>query len=151
MTPRVKKNFGQKNFRLHFRSLDMWLWQHFSAFGIQLSRAARLQNEIAPEDFVNQYENGFKNAKTDPKNDPKETCPKYLKPLSRRLKMSHRHFFKSFSPPKICTMFFFHREGSARGATLTFKLCNPNTKIGNEKATQIPARPKLLQKNSLHK
>ena len=30
-----------------------------------------------------------------------ETWPKMLKPLSGRLKIFHRHFSKSFSPPKI--------------------------------------------------
>ena len=37
----------------------------------------------------------LKNAKKDPKNDPK--------PPLTPLKMSHRHFSKSFSPPKICS------------------------------------------------
>ena len=32
-----------------------------------------------------------------------ETCPKNLKPLSRRLHISHRHASRCFSPPKICT------------------------------------------------
>ena len=36
-----------------------------------LFRAARVQNETAPEKILNRYENGLKNAKKDPKNDPK--------------------------------------------------------------------------------
>ena len=49
--------------------------------------------------------NGLKNKKS-------KTCPKMFKSLLRCLKISHRHFSKSFSPPKICTKkkFLFHRE-----------------------------------------
>ena len=34
-------------------------------------RAACLQNETAPENFLNQYEKGFEKREKDPKNDPK--------------------------------------------------------------------------------
>ena len=38
----------------------------------QVVRAARLQNEIAPEKLLNRYEKRFeKREKKDPKNDPK--------------------------------------------------------------------------------
>ena len=38
-----------------------------------------------------------------------ETCPKNVNPLSGHLKIFHRHFSNSFSPPKFCTTktFFF--------------------------------------------
>ena len=32
-----------------------------------------------------------------------ETCPNRFQPVSGLLKISHRHFSKSFSPPKVCT------------------------------------------------
>ena len=52
-----------------------------------------------------------------------ETCPKNVKPLSRRLKMSHWHFSKSFSPPKICAkqIFFFFSARLCRVATLKIR------------------------------
>ena len=65
-------------------------------------RAARLQNEIAPEINLIDTKKGLKNANKDPQNDPKRVR-KLLKPLSCRLKISLRHFSKSFSPPIICT------------------------------------------------
>ena len=45
-----------------------------------------------------------------------ETCTKKIKALSRRLKVSHRHFSKSVSQPKICTKkdVFFSSRGSAQ-------------------------------------
>ena len=69
-------------------------------------RAAHLQNRIAPpppkKKVKSIRKNGLKNAKKDPKkmirNVPKKFCDK---PLSRRLKISHRHFSTSSSPPKI--------------------------------------------------
>ena len=48
-----------------------------------------------------------------------KTCPKMFKPLSRRLKISHQHFSKSFSSPKICTKKVFLSPGDSAGvATL---------------------------------
>ena len=47
-----------------------------------------------------------------------ETCPKHFKPLSRRFKISRRHFSKSFSPPEISTISFLSARGSAGVATL---------------------------------
>ena len=74
----------------------------------KLVRAARMQNETAPETCLNRYESGLINAKKDTKNDPNRVR-KIVKPLSGRLRISHRHFSKILSPPKICTknMCFF--------------------------------------------
>ena len=75
-------------------------------------RAACLQSETAPEKLLNRYEKRFeKREKRSEKQS--ETRPKNVYLLSGRLKIFHRHFstnFKSFSPPKICTIFFFQRE-----------------------------------------
>ena len=57
-----------------------------------------------------------------PKNDAKRD--RIFKPLSGRLKMFHRHFSKSFSPPKICSKKsnIFSPRGSAGVAMLRFSL-----------------------------
>ena len=85
----------------------------------EILRAACLQNEIAPEKFLNRYEKRFeKHEKGSEKRS--ETRLKKRLPLSGRLKIFHRHFstnFKSFSPPKIFTKkkVFFHREALQGG------------------------------------
>ena len=56
--------------------------------------AARLQNEIAPKNAKIDTENGLKTIR-----NVSEKC---YSPLTTR-KSSHRHFSKSFSPPKIWT------------------------------------------------
>ena len=95
------------------RGADKMAAEHF--------RAACLQNEIAPEKFLNRYEKRFeKREKGSEKRS--ETRWNIFEPLSGRLKIFHRHFstnFKSFSQPKICTKkSFFHREALQGGATL---------------------------------
>ena len=72
-------------------------------------RTSCLLNETAPEKFSNRYENGLKARKIRKRS---ETCLKNVKPLSRCLNISHRHFSKSFAPPKISTKehVFFHCE-----------------------------------------
>ena len=47
---------------------DVWCSQLRAG---ELLRAARMQNDIAPEKLLNRYEERFENAKRDPKNDPK--------------------------------------------------------------------------------
>ena len=82
-------------------------------------RAARLQNETAPENALKRYEKWFgKREKGCERRS--ETCPKFFEPLSPRLKMSHWHFSKSFWPPKICTKkVLFSLQGSAGWPTAT--------------------------------
>ena len=70
---------------------------------MQYLRAARLQNELAPgKKFESIREKRYEKCEKGSEKRS-ETCPKSFKPLSRRSKMSHPHFSKSFSPPKICT------------------------------------------------
>ena len=90
----------------------------------QIVRAARLQNEIAPETF-------FKSTRTTVWKTGKkrsETWPKHFKALSRRLKRFHRHFSKSFSPPKICTNKVFSFTTS----------CEPLTPLQPSKTPETP-------------
>ena len=67
--------------------LDLYIW------------VARLQNETVPENFNSTRETLEKREK-DPKNDLKRAGN--ILALSGRLKIFHRHFSKSSSPPKIC-------------------------------------------------
>ena len=90
----------------------MWHRTVFVAEG-RIIRAACLQNEIAPEKCLNRYE---KRVEIRDKGSEKrsETGPNIFQPVSGRLKIFHRHFSKSFSPPKICTQKrFFSPRGSA--------------------------------------
>ena len=74
-------------------------------FQISLRKIKKITDELLQErrekKWFEKHETGSK--------ERSETCPKNVKPLSRLLKSSHRHFSKSSSPPKIC-IFFVHRE-----------------------------------------
>ena len=99
----------------------------------QWLRTARLQNEIAPEKFLNRHETWFeKREKGSEKRS--ETCPKKFKPLSRRLKISHRPFCKSFSPPN----FWKKSRGALMGTELRWQSA-PKTQIfaENRRFSQI--------------
>ena len=75
-----------------------------------------------------------------------ETCPKFLKPLSRRLKIAHRHFSKSFSPPKISTKKFFF---SARLCRASHPKKFWNAENGTPTPTDTNKHPNLaLMKNA---
>ena len=65
-----------------------------------LLRAARLQNEIAPETFLNWYETLFEKSDTGSENRS-ETWPKISKPLSRRLEFLTGTFLKVFDRPTV--------------------------------------------------
>ena len=54
-----------------------------------------------------------------------ETWPKKVEPLSGRLKIFHRHFSKSFSPPQICRNKYFSPRESPGVAMLTYYARNP--------------------------
>ena len=80
-------------------------------------RTARLQKEIAPDNVLNRYDKWFEQRKKG-SDKRSEMCLKNFKPLSRRLKITHRHFSESFSPPKLRTKsVFFSPRGSAGVAT----------------------------------
>ena len=76
-------------------------------------KAARLQNETAPEKFLIDTKNGLKNARKDPKNDPK-LDRKIVSPLRQTKKFSPPIFhqiLKVFHRPKFTkNKRFFHRE-----------------------------------------
>ena len=84
----------------------------------KLIRAARVQNETAPEKLLNRYEKRFEKREKGSEKTMRKAFEKVLA-LSGRLKIFHRHFstnFKSFSPPKVCTKkkVIFHR-GALQG------------------------------------
>ena len=80
-------------------------------------RTARLQNKIAPETFLNRYEKWFgKRGKGSEKRS--ETCPKILKPPSRRLKKSHGTFLKFFTAETLHQKMYFSPRGFAGEAML---------------------------------
>ena len=67
---------------------------------------------------MNQYEKWFEKRERRSEKRP-ETCPKNVKPLSRRLKISHRHFLKDFHSPKFAQReVVFSPRGSAAAAAL---------------------------------
>ena len=72
----------------------------FSLCGLHrpdIFRAARLQDETAPETFLYRYEEGFEEPEKGSEKQS-ETWEKMFKPVSRRFKFSHWHFSKSSLP-----------------------------------------------------
>ena len=74
------------------------------------SKLLSLQNEIAPENFLNGYEKWVLKTRKRIRNVHAQ-----IKAPLTQLKNSHRRFSKSFTPPKIRTkkMIFFSQRGSA--------------------------------------
>ena len=84
-------------------------------------RAARLQNEIAPEENGTQYEKWHENHEKGSEERP-ETSLKCLKPLSCSLEIPHRHFPKNLHHPKwaqkIAAMICRGRDARILGGVL---------------------------------
>ena len=83
-------------------------------------RAARLQNEVAPEKFWIDTKKSLKNAKKDPKNDPKRVWTN-LSLSQAASKDFTGTFLKVFHCPKLAQQKkrYFSPRGSAGVATLT--------------------------------
>ena len=83
-------------------------------------RAARLRNETAPEQKkINRCEKWFEK-REEGSEKGSETCPKmsHFKPLSRRVKMSHRHFSNFLTAQNLHQKKCLYPRGSAGVATL---------------------------------
>ena len=81
----------------------------------QSVRAARLQNETAPKEMLDRHENWFEQREKGSE-QRSETCPINFEPLSRRFKISHRHFSKSFHRPQFAPKHIFFTARLCRGS-----------------------------------
>ena len=82
-------------------------------------RAARLQNETAPEKLLTRHEKRFEKCeKRSEKNDPKRDR-KFFSPSTGCIKIFHRRFLRVFHRPKFAQKYFLSPRGSAGVATLT--------------------------------
>ena len=109
---------------------------------IQLFQLGRhvCRTKLPPQKCLNQSEKWFEKREKESEKRS-EMWPNIWKPLSGRLKIFHRHFSKSFSPPKICTkkVFFFILRGSAGVATLT------SSSLSHDGSEEIPYVPLICR------